>query len=64
MYFMFLGCFSIAKKEKCDQKNQSFSDKLRILLSGSDTYFLEVSANVSLKVATKDSFSDKATMKI
>ena len=30
---------------------------------GSDTHFLEVSGNVSLKVATVDSFSDKETMR-
>ena len=28
-----------------------------------DTYFLEVSAHVSLKVATKDYFRDQQTMK-
>ena len=33
-------------------------------MSGSDTYFLEVSAQVSVKVATEDSFRDKETMKI
>ena len=29
-----------------------------------DTYFLEVNAHVSLKVAIDDSFRDKETMKI
>ena len=29
-----------------------------------DTYFLEVSAHVSFKVANGDSFRDKETMKI
>ena len=33
-------------------------------MPGSDTYFLEVSAHVSLKVATKDSFRDNETIKI
>ena len=33
-------------------------------MAGSETYFLEVSAHVSLKVATNNSFRDKKTMKI
>ena len=33
-------------------------------MAGSETYFLEVSAHVSLKVATNNSFIDKKTMKI
>ena len=33
-------------------------------MPGSATYFLEVSAHVSLEVATDDSFRDKETMKI
>ena len=33
-------------------------------MPGWDTYFLEVSAHVSLKVATKDYFRDKETMRI
>ena len=32
-------------------------------MAGLDTYFLEVSAHVSLKLATEDSFRDKETMK-
>ena len=32
-----------------------------MLVASSDTNFLEVSAHVSLKVATKDSFRDKKT---
>ena len=35
-----------------------------MLVSGSNTYFLEVSAHVVLKVATKASFSDKKNTKI
>ena len=34
-----------------------------MIMPGSDTYLLEVSAHVSLKVATDDSFRDKETMK-
>ena len=33
-------------------------------MSGSNTYFLEVSAQVSLKLATKDIFRDQELMKI
>ena len=33
-------------------------------MPGSDTYFLEVNAHVSLRVATDDSFRDKESMKI
>ena len=33
-------------------------------MARSDAYFLEVSAHVLLKVATKDYFGDKETMKI
>ena len=33
-------------------------------MPGSDTYFLEVSANVSPKVATNNSFRDKETKKV
>ena len=32
-------------------------------MAGSDTYFLEVSAHISLKVATKDYSRDKKAMK-
>ena len=32
-----------------------------MLMASSDTYFLEVSTHVSLKVETKDSFRDKKT---
>ena len=42
-------------------KNRSLFDKFKMLVASSDTYFLEVSAHVSLKVATKDSFRDKKT---
>ena len=61
--FGFLGCFSKAKTEECDQKNWDFSDKVGMIMVVSVTYFLEKSAHVSLKVATDDSFRDKKTMK-
>ena len=50
--------------EVCDQKNRSFSDKSGMVIVGSETYFLELSAHVSLKVASKDYFGDKETMKV
>ena len=33
-------------------------------MAGSETYFLEVSAHVSLKVATNNSFRDKKAIEI
>ena len=62
--FRFLCCFYQGKTEECDQKNWNFFDKSGIIMPGSATYFLEVSAHVSLEVATDDSFRDKETMKI
>ena len=57
--FRFLGYYSKAKKqkktEKSDQKHLNFSDKFGMLIPCSDTYYLEVSAYFSLKVATKGS---------
>ena len=35
-----------------------------MVMPGSDSYFLEVSAHLSLKVTTDNSFRDKQTMKI
>ena len=55
----FLGYFSKAKMEEYDQNKLSLSDKFGMLLSGLDTYFLEVSAHTLLKVATKRSFRGK-----
>ena len=60
--FGFLGCFCKAKTEERDQKIWSFSDKFEIIMPGSDTYFLEVSAHVSLKIATDDSLRNKGTL--
>ena len=45
--------------EEYDQKKLSLSDKFGMLISGLDTYFLEVSAHALLKVATKGSFRGK-----
>ena len=51
------------KIEECDRKNWSFSDKFGMLMPRSKTLFLEVSAHVSLKVATKGSFRSKEIWK-
>ena len=40
-------------------KTLSFSDKFGMLMLYSDTHFLEASAHISLKVASKGSFRDK-----
>ena len=39
--------------EECDQENRSFFGKSGMLLPGSNTYFPELSAHVSLRGATK-----------
>ena len=57
--FRFSGYFSKPKTEECDQKNWRFSNKFGMLMLGSNTYFLEVSAHVSMKVANKGSFRGK-----
>ena len=56
--------FSKVKTEECDQKNRSFSYKFRMLMAGSDTYFLEVSAQISLKLLFVTCFREKETTKI
>ena len=55
----FLGYFSKAKTEQSDQKKLSLSDNFGMLISGLDTFFLEVRAHALLKVATETSFSGK-----
>ena len=54
--FRFLGYFSKVKTEECDEKNLGFSDKFGSSIPCSARYFLEVSAHVSLEVATKSYF--------
>ena len=61
--FRFLGCFSKAKTGLYYQKIRIFSAKSWGLSPSSNTYFLEVSANVSLKIATKVYFKGKKTLK-
>ena len=43
----------MGKTEVCDQWNWRFSDQFGITIPRSDTYFLEVVAGFSMKVATK-----------
>ena len=53
--------FSKSKTEKCNQSNLSVSDQFGMVISFSATFVLEVTAQVSLKVATKCSFRGKKT---
>ena len=54
----------MAKTEECNQKVGNVFDQFRITKPCSATYFLEVSARVSLKVATKQSSRGKKILKI
>ena len=49
--------------EECDHKTRRFSDKPGMLLLDSDTYFLELSAHVSLKEASNVSFRGRKIQK-
>ena len=61
--FSFSGCFFKAKTEECDQKVWNDFDQFGISILCSGTFFLEVGAHVSYKVATKESFEGKRTLK-
>ena len=61
---MFLGYFSKARTEECDQKNWNLSDKFGMIMHGWDIYSLEINAHLFLKVASNDSFRDKETRKM
>ena len=50
--------------EKCDQNDWYVLDQFGITIPCSTTYFLEVGARLSLKVATKGSLRGKKTEKI
>ena len=58
------GCFSKAKTEECNQKVPDVFDQIGVDKPCSTTYFLEVGACVSLKVATKGFLRGKRTLKI
>ena len=60
----FSGFFSKAKTEEWGKKNWSFFNNIGMLMLGSETYFLEVSAHVSLKVVAKGSLWDKKNPEI
>ena len=50
---VFLGCFWETKTEESNQKDLSVWHRFCIIIPYSVTYFLEVGARVSLKVATE-----------
>ena len=50
--------------EECDQKISNVFDQFGITMPCSATYFLEVGARVSLKLATKGFLRGKNTLKI
>ena len=60
----FLGCFSIAKTDECALKVGIILDQFGITIPCSATYFVEVAARDSLKVATKGSIKGKKTLKM
>ena len=53
--FRFLGCFSIAKSEECNQKVWNFLHQSDITIACSAPYFIEVGGRGSLEVPTKGS---------
>ena len=55
----FLGNFSKAEAEKCDQEEWNVSDGFGIVAPCSATYHLELVAPISLKAATKASVRGK-----
>ena len=58
-FSIFEAFFSKAKTKECDRSNLSVSDKFGMITPFSATFVLEMSAQVSLKVANKGSFRDK-----
>ena len=62
--FKFLACFSKEKRKKCDQKGWNDFGQFSVNIACSATYYVEVSAGLSLKVATKVSVRDRNTLKI
>ena len=59
----FSGVFSKAETEECDQKVWKAFDQLDVVKFCSTTYFLEVRACVSLKLATKGFLGGKKNSK-
>ena len=60
----YLGCFSEAKTEELNQKVWNIFDQFGITILCSATYFLEIGAPVTSKVATKGSVRGKNILKI
>ena len=48
--YHFPCCYCKVKTEKCDQSNLRFSEDFRTFIPCSTTYFLEVSARISLNI--------------
>ena len=59
----FLGYFSKAKTEECNQKTWSVCNTFDITIRRSAKCYAEVSAHVPQKIATKSSFRGKNTQK-
>ena len=59
-----LSCFPKGKKEECDQRVWNVFDQFNITIPCPHTYFLEVGARLSLKVATKGFITDKKIWKL
>ena len=62
--FRFLGCFGKGKMKEYDQKVWNVFDQFGIAIPCPTTYFLEVGARVSLKVANKGSNRGKENLKV
>ena len=62
--FRTLGCFSKSNTEECGQKVWNIFEQIAVGKPCSTTYFLEVGARVSLKLATKGFLRGKNTLKI
>lgn len=62
-YLTFLSLFFKAKTEKCNRTNLSVSNKFEMVIPRSATYYLELRAHASLKVANKSSFRGKKLWK-
>ena len=63
-FSIFEAFFSKAKTEECDQSSLSVSDKFGVITPFSATFVLEMSVQVSLKVANKGSFRGKKPEKL
>ena len=60
--YYFLGYYSKAKAEECDQYNLCFCDYFQRSIACIKTYCLERNVHISMVVTTKDSFRGKKTL--